>query len=128
LGIIHKRKGNACEKCKKLDTEVGEITHYTGHSADLLLCAKCLKKREEPYTEICPKCKENAYDNGGMTVGDSDEPPFEEMCMKCYEKDAKRKEQLRKTKKIVKTNWYRLVVIGLSITAIIVTAVIGLSR
>jgi len=130
LPIEVKREGTACDKCKKLDTEVGKMIDYTdphdGYRG--LLCSECIKKREKPYTEICPKCKDNAYDNGGMTVwGDNDYPPFEEMCMKCYDKREKRQKQLLKTKKTVKTNWYRLVMIGLAVTAIIVTAVIGLS-
>ena len=28
MPIEVKREGNACEKCKKLDTEVGKIAHY----------------------------------------------------------------------------------------------------
>lgn len=127
LGIIHKREGNVCEKCKKENTEVGKMTDYTdphdGYGG--LLCSECIKKREKPYTEICPKCKDNAYDNGGMTIADKDEPPFEEMCMKCYEKDAKRKERLRKTKKTVKTNWYRLAIIAIGIVGVVVAAVVG---
>ncbi|QLH07667.1 hypothetical protein [Nitrosopumilus ureiphilus] len=73
MPIEFKRESNACEKCKKLDTEVGKITHYTKHGTNLLLCAECIKKREKPYTEICPKCKRLAHKHGGLTFySDSD--------------------------------------------------------
>ena len=116
MPIEFKKEGNACERCKKLDTEVGPITYYTdphdGYKG--LLCSECIKRREKPYTEICPKCKRVAYEHGGLTyyddsdaddpadviVTDSDnyddfdgfdydeKPPssFNLMCMECYEK------------------------------------------
>ena len=149
-----KREGNACEKCEKLDTEVGKITHYTKHGSDFLLCSECLNKREKPYTEICPKCKRIAYEHGGLTyydgsdaddspgvlVTDSDnydgfdfdfdeEPPsFELMCMECHAKKVARVKKIRKTKLTIKNfakdHWKFWITISISIIVII----IGLSR
>ena len=70
MPIEFKKEGNACERCKKQDTEVGKITHYTKHGANLLLCPKCFEDRERPYTEKCPKCKRIAYEHGGLTYYD----------------------------------------------------------
>jgi len=79
MPIEFKREGNACEKCKKLDSEVGKITHYTDpHDGyEGLLCSECIKKREKPYTEICPICKRVAYEHGGLTYND-DREDFDE--------------------------------------------------
>jgi len=152
MPIEFKRKGNACEKCKKLDTEVGKITHYTEHGADLLLCADCLKRREKPYKEICPICKRVAYEHGGLTYyddSDADEtndieisnnavdfenfdydekpPSFESMCMECHDKKVAKVRKVRKTKLTIKNfakdHWKFW--IGTSIT--IIFGIIGLS-
>ena len=87
MPIEFKREGNACEKCKKSNTEVGPITDYTnpydGYRG--LLCSKCIKRQEKSYTEICPVCKRIAYEHGGMTVytdsdaDDSNEHGYSEM-------------------------------------------------
>jgi len=126
--IEFKREGNACERCKKQDTEVGKITHYTEHGSDLLLCPKCLKKEEEPYTEICPKCKKRAYEHGGMTVFGDEPEDFEEMCIECYEKkeskDAKRDAIKLTIKNFMKDHWKFLISISISIVAV----AIALSR
>ena len=79
MPIEFKKKGNACERCKKLDAEVGPITYYTdphdGYNG--LLCSECIKRREKPYTEICPICKQVAYEHGGLTYYD-DRGDFDE--------------------------------------------------
>ena len=152
MPIEVKREGNACEKCKKLDTEVGKITHYTKHGADLLLCPKCLEFRERTYTEICPKCKRIAYEHGGLTYYDDSDaddlddeisdnydsfddfdydekpPSFESMCMECHEKKVARVRKIRKVKLTIKNfarnHWKFWITISISIVAIIV----GLSR
>lgn len=131
MPIEHKREGNQCERCKKLQTEVGKITHYTKHGADLLLCPKCLKFREKTYTEKCPKCKRVAYEHGGLTIYDDsdvddtaadgfvmddtddfnnfdnlydEEPPnFDNvMCEECYEKKLTKAKKIRKAKLTIK--------------------------
>jgi hypothetical protein len=130
LPIEYKRSGDTCEKCKKPNTEVGKITHYTKHGDDLLLCAECIKKHEKPYTEICPKCKRLAYKHGGLTyfdesdldgsnvieiVDDSkgfdnfddlseEKPPLftDPMCLECHEKKVAKVKKNRKIKREIK--------------------------
>jgi len=147
-----KREGNQCEKCKKLDTEVGKITHYTKHGDDLLLCPKCLEFRERPYIEKCPKCNRVAYEHGGLTYYDDSDaddlddeisdnydsfddfnydekpPSFKLMCMECHEKKVARVKKILKVKltikNFVKDHWKFWITISISIVAIIV----GLSR
>ncbi len=72
MGIKFVEEGNQCVKCKKLDSEVEKITYYTDPYDDYqaLLCSECIKRREKPYTEICPKCKRVAYKHGGLTYYD----------------------------------------------------------
>ena len=124
-----KEEGNACVRCKKLDTEVGPITYYTdphdGYKG--LLCSKCIKRREKPYTEICPKCNRFAYEHGGMSAY-GEGPTFEIMCVECLEKkearEAKRNAIKLTIKNFMKNHWKFWITISISIVAIIV----GLSR
>ena len=128
MPIEFKRSGDTCEKCNKPNTEVGKITHYTKHGADLLLCSKCLESREKPYTEICPKCKRVAYEHGGLTYYDesdtddsndyensdnfndfhnfdNDEKPpssSELMCMECHQKKVAKVRKIRRIKLTIK--------------------------
>ena len=157
MPIEFKREGNACEKCKKLDTEVGKITHYKSpHDGyEGLLCSECIKRREKPYTEKCPRCKRVAYKHGGLTyyddsdadddsndvvITDSDNyddfndlrvekpPSFDLMCMECYEKKLTKAKKIRKTKLTIKNfaKDHWKFWIGTSIT--IIFGIIGLSR
>jgi len=122
MPIEFKREGNACEKCKKQDTEVGNITHYTKHGDNLLLCSECLKKREKPYTEICPKCKRVAYEHGGMSAY-GEEPPFEDMCVECVEKkeakEAKRNSIKLTIKNFAKDHWKFWIMLTIAIIGLI---------
>ena len=150
MPIEVKREGHTCEKCKKSDTEVGKIIHYTKHGDDLLLCPKCLKFRERPYTEICPKCKRIAYKHGGLTYYDdsdiddsndyvitddnedfdnfdyNEEPPSssELMCLECHEKkvarERKRKARNLKIKNFAKNHWKFWISTGLIITGLVI--------
>jgi len=150
MGIIRKRDGNQCEKCKGDVSKVGKITHYTKHGADLLLCPKCLEFREKSYTAICPKCKRIAYEHGGLTYYDDsdlddsndsivtenyegfdsfdydEKPPssFELMCLECHEKkvasEKKRKARNLKIKNFAKDHWFKWIMIGLGIIAILI--------
>ena len=152
MPIEFKKEGNTCERCKKLETEVGKITHYTEHGDDLLLCPKCLEFRERPYTEICPKCKRVAYEHGGLTYYDDSDaddlddeisdnydsfddfdydekpPSFESMCMECHEKKVARVRKTRKAKLTIKNfakdHWK----FWITMSASIITVVIALSR
>jgi len=148
MPIEFKREGNVCEKCKKLDTEVGKITHYIKHGADLLLCPKCLEFRERSYIEKCPKCKRVAYEHGGLTYYDDSDaddlddeisdnydsfddfdydekpPSFESMCMECHEKKVARVRKIRKVKLTIKNfardHWKFWIGISISIIGLII--------
>jgi len=121
-----KKEGNACEKCKKLDTEVGPITYYTdphdGYKG--LLCSECIKRREKPYTEICPKCNRVAYEHGGMSF--YGEPPYdhEAMCLECVEKkearEVKRNAIKLTIKNFAKDHWKFWIGTGLIITGLVI--------
>lgn len=126
MPIEFKKEGNACEKCKKLDTEVGPITYYTdpydGYKG--LLCSECVKRREKPYTEICPKCKRLAYKHGGMSFYGESPEDFEDMCVECVEKkevrEAKRNTIKLTIKNFAKDHWKFWITISISIVSIIV--------
>jgi len=122
LPIEFKKEGNACERCNKLDIEVGKIIHYTKHGDDLLLCPKCLEARERPYTEICPKCKRVAYEHGGMSAY-GEEPPFEDMCVECVEKKEARDTKIIAIKSTIKNfakdHWKFWISTGLVITGLV---------
>jgi len=129
MPIEFKQEGNACDRCKKLDSEVGKITDYTdphdGYRG--LLCSDCIKQREKPRTEICPNCKRVAYEHGGMSF--YGEPPYiEDMCLECVEKketsEAKKNATKLTIKNFAKDHWKFWITISISIIAI----VIGLSR
>ena len=130
MPIEHKREGNACDKCKKLDTQVGKITYYTdphdGYTG--LLCSECIKKREKPYTEICPKCKRVAYEHGGMSFYGEVPYDFEDMCLECVEKKearvAKMNARKLKIKNFAKDHWK----FWITITVAIIGLIIGISR
>ena len=130
MPIEFKLEGNACEKCKKLDSEVGRITHYKNpHDGyEGLLCSECIERREKPYQEICPNCKRVAYEHGGMS-GYGDKPEeFEFMCLECVEKkeasEAKKNATKLTIKNFVKDHWKFWITLSISIIAV----VIGLSR
>ena len=158
MPIEVKREGHTCDKCKKSDTEVGKITHYTKHGDDLLLCPKCLEFREEPYTETCPKCKRVAYEHGGLTyyddsdVDDADDsdviiaddfnnsdnyngfdydkkpPSFDLMCMECYEKKLAKAKKIRKAKLTIKNFAKDHWKFWITISISIVTIIVALSK
>jgi len=153
MGIKFVEEGNQCVKCKKLDSEVGKITCYTdphdGYKG--LLCSECIKRREKPYTEKCPKCKRVAYEHGGLTYYDDSDaddpddkisynhdsfddfdydekpPSFESMCMECHEKKVARMRKIRKTKltikNFVKDHWK----FWISTAIAIIFGIIGIS-
>ena len=157
MPIEFKQEGNACEKCKKLDTEVGKITHYKDpHDRyEGLLCSECIKRREKPYKEICPKCKRVAYEHGGLTfysdsdaddsdgivISDSDNfdefhdlseekpPSFSElMCLECYEKKVSKVKKNRRIKREIKNFAKNHWKFWITISISIIAIVIGLSR
>jgi len=130
LSIKHKRSGDTCDKCNKSNSEVGVMTDYTsphdGYKG--LLCSECIKKREKPYTEICPKCKRVAYKHGGMSFYGEIPENFEDMCVECVEKkekkESKRKARKLRIKNFTKDHWKFWITVTISIVALI----IGLSK
>lgn len=124
MPIEYKREGNACDKCHKQNTEVGKMTDYTdphdGYKA--LLCSECIKKREKPYTEKCPKCKKLAYKHGGMSF--YGEPPNDEkMCLECAEKKEKKNDTTNamklKIKNFAKDHWQYWITLTIAILGLI---------
>jgi len=124
LPIEFKRSGDTCDRCHKQNTEVGKMTDYTdphdGYKA--LLCSECIKKREKPYTEICPKCKRLAYEHGGMSFY-GEIPDVEGMCLECVEekekKESKRKARKLTIKNFIRDHWQFWIGTIISIVAII---------
>lgn len=87
-----------------------------------LLCSQCIKRREKPYTEICPKCKRLAYKHGGMSFyGEPPEPEY--MCVECVEKKekkmAERNTRNSKIKNFIKDHWKFWIGTTISIIGII---------
>lgn len=89
-----------------------------------LLCAECIKKREKPYTEICPKCKRVAYKHGGMSFYGEYPTDYEDMCVECVEKKekkvAKQNTMKLKIKNFIKDHWKFWITISLTIIGMIV--------
>ncbi len=54
-----------CERCDKLDLDVGEITHYKQHDCNMNLCKDCISIIEKPYNEKCVQCEKLVWKNGG---------------------------------------------------------------
>jgi hypothetical protein len=100
------------------------ITYYTDTPDEYkgLLCSECIKKREKPYTEICPKCKRLAYKHGGMSFFGAPQE-HEDMCLECVEKKektiAERTAIKLKIKIFVKDHWYHLIALTIGILSLI---------
>ena len=100
------------------------MTDYTDPHDEYkgLLCSECIKKREKPYTEKCPKCKRLAYEHGGMSFF-GEPPEIEEMCLECVEKkekkESKRNARKLKIKNFAKDHWKFWIGTSLTIIAII---------
>jgi len=100
LGIKIVREGNACDRCKKQNTEVGKVTHYTSYGEDLLLCESCIEITDKEKTLKCPKCKK-VVGTEGMT-----EYKTKSMCYKCKEKAVAREEKTQERIRFFKKYWY----------------------
>lgn len=60
------KEGNACERCQKLDVDVGEMKHYKNHGLDESLCQVCIKEIEDYYFLTCFKCDKPAHLRGRL--------------------------------------------------------------
>ena len=47
LVIIRKEEANECERCKKLNTDVGKMSDFKIYGMHLLLCENCIKEIEK---------------------------------------------------------------------------------
>ena len=57
---------NVCERCKKLDTDVGKLIPYKKHELDKLLCQNCIKEIDDYYSLRCSKCDKPAHFRGKL--------------------------------------------------------------
>ena len=57
---------NACERCHKLDTDVGKMTHYKNHGLDESLCQIWIKEIDDYYSLTCFKCGKPAHFRGKL--------------------------------------------------------------
>ena len=74
------KEGNACERCHKLDTDVGKMNHYKEHNIDELLCQNCIKEIEDYYALTCSKCNKPAHMRGNLI-----EYKNEKICTVCMD-------------------------------------------
>ncbi|MFQ5782932.1 MAG: hypothetical protein ACE5GR_07765 [Nitrosopumilus sp.] len=59
-------EGNACQRCHKLDTDVGKLIPYKNHGLDKLLCQDCIKEIDDYYSLTCSKCGKPAHMRGKL--------------------------------------------------------------
>ena len=72
---------NVCERCKKLDTDVGKLTHYKNHELNKLLCQNCITEIDDYYSLRCSKCNKPAHLRGNLI-----EHKNEKICTVCMDK------------------------------------------
>jgi len=121
LPITFSREGNACDRCGKLDTEVGKMTNYKKYGENLLLCANCIEKTDEEKTLKCPRCKK-VVGTVGMT-----EYNTEPMCYECKEIVKKKYLTKEERKQFFKSSWKFWITISLAIIGLAI-AFLQLSR
>lgn len=69
-----------CERCDKLDGDVGEITLYEEHDCNMELCKDCIAIIEKPYNERCVNCEKLVLQNGGAKKHET-----QIFCLYCYQ-------------------------------------------
>ena len=72
MGNEFKKEGNACERCHKLETDVGEMIQYKKHELDKSLCQNCIKEIEDYYSLKCSKCGKPAHLRGNLIEYEND--------------------------------------------------------
>lgn len=60
------KENNDCERCHKLDIDVGKMAYYKNHGLDELLCQDCIKEIEGYYSLRCSKCDKPAHMRGNL--------------------------------------------------------------
>ena len=71
---------NVCERCEKLDSDVGKLTQYQNHEVDKLLCQNCIKEIDDYYSLRCSKCDKPAHLRGTLI-----EYQNEQICTICMD-------------------------------------------
>ena len=119
MGVVFKKEGNACERCHKLDTDVGKMAHYKNHELDELLCQDCIKEIDDYYSLKCSKCGKPAHLRGNLIEYEN-----EKICTICMDeinmKKIIKEEQKQERKNFMKSNWAKWITFGLTVTGIIV--------
>ncbi len=104
-----------CERCDKLDSEVGKIIHYIEHNYNMTLCKDCIAIIEKPYSQKCIQCKKLVWKNGGVKKHGQ-----QIFCWYCYQNLLTSKDMKLKPKTFIlkKSNfWFS---IGLLILGILI--------
>jgi len=57
---------NVCERCEKLDADVGKLRYYQNHEVDKLLCQNCIKEIDDYYSLKCSKCDKPVHLRGNL--------------------------------------------------------------
>ena len=115
MPIEFKKEGNACERCKKLDTEVGRMEHYQNYGIDKLLCKICIDELERYYADRCSDCERTLDEVGEFTQYED-----KMLCTECYNKSIKKRENKIKRKKFLFNNWKFWISTGLVITGLVI--------
>ncbi len=113
LGIKNVREGQ-CERCKKDVSQVGPTDYFEEY--DLVLCEKCAEETIKEKNLKCPKCKK-VVGLVGLT-----EHSGKQMCYNCMENVKNKEAQTEKRKNFFKSNWFKWIMLGLAIIAILVGA------
>lgn len=119
MGIKFVKEGNVCDRCKKPDTEVGTITHYTEFNQNSLLCSKCIEEIKEVHTRKCSNCKKPVGVTELSTYNQKND-----LCYDCIKKMDKSQKVKLKTKNFVIDNWKFWIATSIGIISIIVIFII----
>ena len=112
LGIERRRTHNICERCEEDVSKVGKTTLYKEY--DLVLCANCTEEINKEKNLKCPRCRK-VVGLDGLT-----EHRGKQMCYQCVE-DVKKKEVKKEERvRFFKTNWFKWIMTGLTVTAIFI--------
>ncbi len=100
MGFIYKKEGNACERCKKLNDEVGKMSDFNKYEMHLLLCENCIKEIEEEQNRECPKCHLLLKERNGISSYED-----KEMCSICADEMRYKKAKRLVTENFFKSHW-----------------------
>ena len=108
------KEGTVCEGCsKKKPQDTPNLTYYTEHNTNMLLCDDCIQKIEKEHNLKCPKCGK-VVGVEGMT-----EYETEPMCYSCEEKELDRQDKAEQRISFAKRNWKIWIGVAIIIAAIV---------